>query len=692
MRTVTVLGPSGSGKSALVAGLAGLGQGGPPADLGRGPALTAFAYGGDAWAAIDCPGTIEHLPEARAALLACDAAVICVGPDPEEAVLAAPHLRLVEETGTPVFLFINRMDEAGGRVRDVVAALQDYAAHPLILRQVPIRGAGGVTGAVDLVSERAWQYRARGGSALVEIPESVMEREAEAREALLEDLADLDEWLLEELIEDRQPPTGPLYAICTRALQERAAIPALLGSAARGNGITRLMKALRHEVPGPEALAARLAAAAGGPAPAAVCFHADHRRHVGKVAVLRSFAGGLGQGARLGGAALGSRLDGKGAPQAAPGEAGGIAAFVKSDHLEAGTPYTAEAALPAPAWAAGPAPMLARVLSPAQERDEAKLATALARLAGDEPGLALGKDAATGRPVVHLQGPTHLRGLGERLSDVFGIAVADSVPATRYRETVTRPSEVHHRHRKQSGGAGQFADVTLRVTPTPRGTGFSFSETVKGGAVPRGYFPAVEEGARDALGRGPLGFPVTDVHVTLLDGRHHSVDSSDIAFRTAARQGVAEALAGAVPVLLQPVHRVASTCPRSTAARWCRSSARCTGRSSASSATPAPRAGTCSGRSCRRRPWPSCPMPCALRRRGSAGSRTRSTISRNSTVARPRRSAARRGRRGAEPPVRSGHRAGSCLLRRGGRRGDALHRGAAPAGHAPPPQENGFRA
>jgi elongation factor G len=150
----------------------------------------------------------------------------------------------------------------------------------------------------------------------------------------------------------------------------------------------------------------------------------------------------------------------------------------------------------------------------------------------------------------------HRRGLEHVLSEVYGLTVETQPVAPPWRETIARGAEVHHRHRKQTGGAGQFADVRITVAPAPRGAGFVFEETVKGGAVPRNYYPAVEAGAREAMTKGPLGFPVIDVIVTLTDGQHHSVDSSDFAFRAAGRAAVLEALAQAAPVLLQPIHRV----------------------------------------------------------------------------------------------------------------------------------------
>jgi elongation factor G len=202
-----------------------------------------------------------------------------------------------------------------------------------------------------------------------------------------------------------------------------------------------------------------------------------------------------------------------------------------------------------------------RILAPTNERDSVKLSGALASLAEGDGALVVSQDPATGGALVGLQGPLHLRLVRQRLKDVFGMEVEEVVPGAAYRETITKSHETAYRHKKQTGGAGQFADVRLVIAPGARGAGFAFAEVVKGGAVPKNYIPAVEQGAEDAMERGPLGFPVVDVSVTLTDGQAHAVDSSDMAFRIAGRQGTREALKAAGPVLLQPVFRVAIHAP-----------------------------------------------------------------------------------------------------------------------------------
>jgi len=192
---------------------------------------------------------------------------------------------------------------------------------------------------------------------------------------------------------------------------------------------------------------------------------------------------------------------------------------------------------------------------------------ALARLHEEDPSLVVVQNAQTHDTVLWGQGEMHLRVASERLRDRFGIKLTSHPPGIGYQETIRKPITQRGRHKKQSGGHGQFGDVVLDIKPLPRGDGFKFTEKVVGGAVPRNYIGAVEEGVVDGLARGPLGFPVTDVQVTLTDGSYHSVDSSDLAFRTAARIGLNEGLPQCQPVLLEPIHVVEIVCPTDATAK-----------------------------------------------------------------------------------------------------------------------------
>ena len=551
MRVFSVIGPAQSGKSTLTAALAGLDGRSARFEIADAAALTTFSYLGEDWAAIDIAGGPDTLAFAGPALAASDAVVLCVPAAEDAAVLTAPYLRLIEEAEVPCFLFLNKIDAATDRVRDIVAGLQVYSGHNIVLRQVPIREGGDIVGSVDLISERAWRYNEGQPSDLVELPQDVKPREEEARGELLESLSDFDDDLLEQLIEDKRPAPDEVFPLTARVAEGSDLVSAFLGAASHQNGITRLMKSLRHEAPGVETARARL----GGEA-IAVGALADIRKHIGKITVLRALSDGVAGGAQLGGDGIGSLtgIDTRTTlPKLAPG-AIGIA--VKSDHLHIGAAYTADAPVDLPAWAAARAAGYSAIVVPVHERDEVRLSAALHRLPEIDPGVSVAPDPMTGKAVLSVQGPLHMRRITHKLDEDFGIEIEEQRVSPDYRETITKPVEVHHRHRKQSGGAGQFADVVIDVAPQARGAGFAFDEIVKGGAVPRNYIPAVEAGAQDALARGPHGFPVVDVKVTLKDGKHHSVDSSDFAFRTAGSAGVREALTLAGPVLLQPILHV----------------------------------------------------------------------------------------------------------------------------------------
>jgi elongation factor G len=554
MRVFTILGPSGSGKSTLVQALAGLdGRPGKSMTVPGVATVTVFGFMGEDWAAIDVVGGVENLASVGAAVAASDIAVICVPAEADSAVLAAPFIRRVEDLGVPCILFINRIDSAENRVAEIVSALQAYSRHHIVLREVPIREGNRITGFVDLVSERAWKFVDHQHSKLIDMPDSVKEREAAARTDLLESYADLDDKLMEELIEDRQPLVDEVYAVAAKALRENATMACFIGSASRGHGMNRLMKSLRHDAPGVEVARGRF-----GDGTMAVAMLADMVKHLGKVVLLRALGGTVGAGSRLGGADPGLVTDLDAKTALGPLAAGQIGLAVKSDHLSAGAVLSRDGG---EALAEGRAAPFRRILAPEHERDDSRLLAALTRLAEIDPALGVATDEGSGRPVLTTQGPLHLRRVVARITGDFGIPVSEALVPPALRETIRRGTEIHHRHRKQTGGAGQFADVVIAFRPEPRGAGFAFTETVKGGTVPRNYIPSVEEGIRDGLAAGPHGHRVVDLSAELKDGKAHSVDSSDHAFRTAGKTALREAMAEVGTVVLQPVMKIGIDVP-----------------------------------------------------------------------------------------------------------------------------------
>jgi elongation factor G len=263
-----------------------------------------------------------------------------------------------------------------------------------------------------------------------------------------------------------------------------------------------------------------------------------------------------------------ARLNGSASAKIQRAEEGDTVAFARLESLITGDRFSDNKKAPEAAPPVPPPPATQAIAIHVKDRkDEVRLAAALAKLCEEDPSLAYVQDQESGELKLMGQGEMHLRVIAERLAERFGVAVDATKPSIAYRETIREGVTVRGRHKKQSGGHGQFGDVLVEVGPRERGEGFAFSERVHGGTVPRQYFSSVEMGARDALTRGPLGFPVVDVAVALVDGSYHTVDSSDMAFRAAAKAALAEALPKARPVLLEPILAVTIYVPSDALAR-----------------------------------------------------------------------------------------------------------------------------
>lgn len=542
--------------------------------MGVGLQAATTTFMGDSYTFIDCPGSVEFTHDMRAAIPAVDAAVVVCEADERKLPQLQLVLRELEDQNIPRFLFLNKIDRASKRVRETLATLQPASRVPLVLRQIPIWNGDLIAGFVDLALERAFVYREHKPSEVIALSGGDLAREKEARFSMLEKLADHDDALMEQLLEDIAPPADAVFDDLARELREGLICPVLLGSALRENGVLRLMKALRHEAPGIAETAARLGAPEGRDALAYV-LKTTHLQHGGKLSLVRMLAGHLEDGATLQASSgesgrvsgITASIGGHDSKRAAA-DAGDVVSLGKLDHVRTGDTLSSGKAVP-PALASVEAapPVLAMALAAADRKDDVKLGQALQRLTDEDGSLSVVNNLNTHDVVLWGQGEMHLRVALERLHDRFGVTVKAQPPTIGYQETIRAAITQRGRHKKQSGGHGQFGDVVLEIRPLPRGGGFSFDEKVVGGAVPRNYIPAVGEGVADGLLRGPLGFPVIDLQVTLTDGSYHSVDSSDLAFRTAARIGVSEALPQCRPVLLEPIHVVEVACPTDTTAK-----------------------------------------------------------------------------------------------------------------------------
>jgi elongation factor G len=542
--------------------------------MGVGLSAATATFMDESYTFIDCPGSIEFAHDMRAALPPVDAAVVVCEADERKLPQLQIVLRELEDLGVPRFLFLNKIDRANKRVRETLATLQPASRIPLVLRQIPIWNGDLIAGFVDLALERAFVYREHKASEVVDLKGGDLDREKEARFSMLEKLADHDDALMEQLLEDIQPPRDKVFDDLAKELRDGQVCPVLMGVATRTNGVLRLLKALRHEAPSVGETAKRLGVEAGSDA-VAVVLKTLHTTHGGKMSVVRMLAGQAGDGAtfntpdheagRVSGVfkQLGQHTDKRG-----PAQAGDTVAFGKLDHAHTGdtistgkTPHKAVIDVqPYPG-------VLANALSAKERKDDVKLGAAFTKLTEEDPSISIVHHADSHEVVMWGQGEMHLRVASERLGDRYGVPINTRRPGVGYKETIRKEIQQRGRHKKQSGGHGQFGDVVLDIKPLPRSAGFKFEDKIVGGVVPRNYIPSVEEGVINALKHGPLGFPVVDLSVALVDGSYHTVDSSDMAFQTAGRIAIAEGLPQAQPVLLEPIYLVEIVCPTDATAK-----------------------------------------------------------------------------------------------------------------------------
>jgi elongation factor G len=530
--------------------------------------LYNFQYLGDEFAILDVPGSVGFSADGARSLAIADLAIVVVDPDPARAPLAAPALRALDELAIPHLIFVNRIDQAHGRIRDLLTALQPMSVSPLIARQIPIWDGEKIGGFVDLALEYAFKYRAGKESERIDIPTDLQEREHEARTHMLEQLADHDDELLEQLLMDEAPTREKIVRDLARETGENLGVSVLFGSAISSWGVRRLLKAIRHEGPSPQSAADRL----GVSDPSLYVFKVIHGS-IGRLALARALGGRITEGSdlKLEGddhARVGSLFKVQGEKTTKVGEArdGDIVAVAKIDTVKAGQ-WLGAGKVPPAIEIDYPARNCAIAIEPADRKDDVKLSGALQRLGEEDAALIVEHDDANHEIRLRGVNDEHLNTVLARLKRRYGVEVKSHTPTVGYRESIRKPVRQHGRHKKQSGGHGQFGDVIIEIRPLGRGEGFVFEEKIHGGAVPKQWIPAVEDGVREAMRKGPLGFEVVDCAVTLVDGSYHSVDSSELAFRLAGRLAMQEALAAAHPHLLEPMHKLTVVCPSSATSR-----------------------------------------------------------------------------------------------------------------------------
>ncbi|GAC1536107.1 MAG: elongation factor G [Candidatus Velthaea sp.] len=520
---------------------------------------------------VDTPGFIDFFEETKIALLAVDAAVIVVDAEPSRVAQTAALVEYLEMQHMPHLFFINKLDRPGADFEATLRALRDAYGPHVVAEHLPIGSGESLRGYIDLARSAAYAYDADGNEHATDIPAELGTAYESSRQVLLEALADFDDHLMEQLLEGVEPSKDEIDRdLCEECAHDQI-IAVLAGCAHTGAGTAALIDAIARLFPSPLTQPRRdidgreIAPRDDGPVVAQVCKTIIHPQ-AGKLSVARVFTGTLSPQSPLVDASRSDapvkpgllyRLFGKKQEPVERSGPGTIVAIARLDGVGTGDTLTSPGANTIMPSVPASDPVFAIAIKPREKLDESKLSQMLARLVDEDPALRVIRAEFTNELHLVGNGEMHVATATERLSRKYNLALETHPPTVPYRETIRTSTEMHSRYKHQTGGHGQFADVKLRIEPCERGHGVTFSEAIVGGAVPKQFFSAVERGVREALMHGPAcGFPVVDVHVTLIDGGYHAVDSSEAAFRTAAGMAIRDAVPKCGPVVLEPLVHV----------------------------------------------------------------------------------------------------------------------------------------
>ena len=598
IRNVAVLGHRGSGKTSLVeAMLFAAGETNRLGSVAEGTTVTDYddderrrtmsisaslchlTWNGVKVNLIDTPGEPSFQGDTLTALRAVDAALMVLNASAGVEVQTERLWSRCDELGLPRAAVVNMLDRERADFDATMEAFRDLAPGAVAI-QMPIGSEAGFRGVVNLVSMTATTYD--GGSpagSTGPIPDDLADAAQAAREALIDVVAENDDALIEKYLEGEEITTEELIGAILTGVKVGRIFPVACAAGAAAIGVDRVLDLITEALPSPADGAAREAVDESGEAVSislaedgpmtAFCFKTLADQFSGRINLLRVVSGVLPSDSHATCARTGGKervgqlftLQGKdhvSLQEIGPGDIGAVAKLkdvMTGDVLTTGPAVT----LPPVAF---PPPVMSFAVTARSQADEDKLHASLRRMTDEDPTLDVHRDDQTGDFLVGGLSQMHVEVIAERIERRFGVGMELAPPHVPYRETVTGTAEAEGKHKKQSGGRGQYGDCWVRVEPLPRGDGFEFVDKIVGGAIPRPFIPAVEKGVVEALREGDLaGYPVVDLRVTLYDGKHHPVDSSEMAFKIAGSLGVRAAIEKAHPVLLEPVMRVEVTVP-----------------------------------------------------------------------------------------------------------------------------------
>ncbi|NND84884.1 MAG: elongation factor G [Acidimicrobiia bacterium] len=597
IRNVALVGHSGSGKTTLAEAL--LFRAGKIQRLGtvedgntvtdfdeeeraRGMSLSLamapFEWKGHKINLIDTPGYVDFAGDIHAAMSVAGLAIFVVSAVEGIEVQTEYAWRVAEELGVSRMVFINKLDKEQASFERTLAELRDKFGAGIAPVELPIGIGPSFHGVADLFRDQAWIYDS-GHAEVSDMPEEMVDREHEVHDNLVEGIVVADEDMLEAYLEGEVPSVEELEHTMAKGINEASVFPVVCGSATGPIAVDRLADFIVELGPSPVDRPPRDVSAGDTHVdvacdpdgePLAFVFKTVADPYVGQISMFRVISGRVtpemhlvnsrnGQDERLSRIAtmIGKETDLVDALPA--GDIGAVTKLIDTKTGDTLAPKGSPVRLPA---IGGPDPVLAQALVPRTQADEDKLANAIHRVLDEDPALRLERSDETHQTLLWGMGETHLAITVEKLRRKFGVEVDTEPMKVAFRETISRPAAAEGKHKKQSGGHGQFGVCQLELEPLPRGTGFVFDDQIKGGSIPRQFIPAVEKGVMETMSEGGVnGFPVVDVRVRLVDGKYHSVDSSEMAFKMAGRLGFRAAMAAGGPVLLEPISRIEIVVP-----------------------------------------------------------------------------------------------------------------------------------
>jgi elongation factor G len=530
--------------------------------------LASFEWNDHRINLLDTPGSFDFAGEQWAAMAVADMVVLVVDATSGVDHSIAAAWRRAAAAGLPRLFFVNKLDREHVSFDSVLEQMQETFDSGVAPLELPISEGPGFCGVADLLSDDAWMYE---GTAITEspIPDDMRDRVERVRESLIEGIVVADDDLLERYLEGDMPSTAELEEALALGVADASVFPVVCGSATMPIGVDRLCNYICGIGPSP-ATARPMLAGGGEPvtasadaSPALLVFKTTVDPYLGAVSVFRVATGTLRADTVLTNSRTGNTervrtvllLQGSTSEPAEELAMGDIGAVAKLADTATGDTLGDGSLVLAPP--PSPEPMLSFAVVPRSKADEEKLSVALRRLCGEDPSLRVTRPMETRQTLLSGLGDMHLRTALKRIERKFNVGVDIDDLRIPFRETITAKASAEGKHKKQTGGHGQFGIAHVRIEPLPRGSGFEFADEITGGVIPRQYIPAVEAGIREAMENGGKhGYPVVDLRATVYDGKHHSVDSSEMSFKMAGRIAFNAAMSEARPVVLEPVSQV----------------------------------------------------------------------------------------------------------------------------------------